>query len=249
MKELNNMIKCLIIDDEPAAIEVLEHFIKLTPGLQLHASVTDPLEGLKILDGQQIDLIFLDVHMPRLSGIDFIQAINAKYKVILTTAYSKYALDGFNLNVVDYLVKPIPFPRFLKAIQKAKDQIDAGLRKNSVDQIAVQSEFILVKGENKGKFIKIEIADIDYVEGMGNYAAICCNGKKILALINMKDIAAKLPERKFLRVHKSFIVALEKITAIDGNAIKLKNYPHTNILIGKTYKDVFFDAIRSRLIS
>lgn len=239
------MLNCLIIDDEIAAIEVLEHFIKKTPQLNLIASTDNPVEGLSIVQREAIDLVFLDVQMPELSGIDFIKAINGKCKVILTTAYSEYALEGYELDVIDYLMKPIPFSRFLKAVQKAVEMIPS---KNTVTKPADRYDFILVKTETKGKFLKIDTADIDYIEGMDNYVAIFCGGKKTVAFINLKDLEEKLPKDKFMRVHKSFIVAIDKIVSIEGNSMLLKNSVQAGILIGNAYRNAFLERMKSRLI-
>lgn len=241
------MINCLVIDDEFAAAEVLEHFIKQVPELHLVASVNNPMEGLALVRDQKIDLVFLDVHMPELSGIDFIKAINGKCKVILTTAYSEYALEGFDLDVIDYLLKPIPFSRFIKAVQKAIIVLEPA-KPVKTDAAAEQHDFILVKTETKGKFLKIDTADIDYIEGMGNYVALFCNGKKILSLLNMKDLEDKLPADRFIRVHKSFIVAIEKIVSIEGNSLVLKNNPKASILIGNSYRAGFLEKMKTRLI-
>lgn len=239
------MLNCLIIDDEIAAIEVLEHFIEKTPQLNLIASTDNPVEGLSIVQREAIDLVFLDVQMPELSGIDFIKAINGKCKVILTTAYREYALEGYELDVIDYLMKPIPFSRFLKAVQKAVEMIPA---KNIVKKPADQYDFILVKTETKGKFLKIDTADIDYIEGMDNYVAIFCGGKRTVAFINMKDLEEKLLKDKFMRVHKSFIVAIDRIVSIEGNSLLLKNNVQAGILIGNAYRPAFLEKMKSRLI-
>lgn len=242
------MINCLIVDDEQAAINILTSFIKNIPYLNLVATTTKPLEGIDIICEGAIDLVFLDIQMPDITGIEFIKAIKDKCKVILTTAYSEYALDGYELAVIDYLLKPIPFARFLNAVQKARDILDASNRIKKAVSSPTDTEFILLKGDAKGKLIKIEIKDIDYCEGMRNYVAIYWAGKKTLALINMKDLEEKLPPAQFIRVHKSFIVAISKISAIEGKAIFLKNYPKTGILIGNAYRAAFLDMMRSRLI-
>ena len=239
------MINCLIVDDEIAAIEVLEHFIEQTPQLNLIASTDNPVEGLSILQKESIDLIFLDVQMPQLSGIDFIKAVNGKCKIILTTAYREYALEGYELDVIDYLLKPVPFARFMKAVQKATEAIPA---KKIIAKPNNQHDFILVKTETKGKFLKIDTADIDYIEGMGNYVAIFCSGKKIVSFINMKDLEEKLSTDKFIRVHKSFIVAIDKIISIEGNSLLLKNNPKAEILIGNAYRTSFLEKMKTRLI-
>ncbi len=240
------MINCIIIDDEQPAINIIASYIKNIPYLHLVATTTKPMEGLSIINEQKIDLIFLDIQMPDITGLEFIKAINGKCKVILTTAYSEYALDGFELSVIDYLLKPIPFSRFLNAVQKAREVLDAQAHTNH--SLFTESNFILLKGESKGKLIKIELDEIDYFEGMRNYVAVYSNGKKILALINMKDLEEKLPAKKFIRVHKSYIVAVSRITAIEGNIVILKNYPKGDILIGNAYRSTFLDAMKSNLI-
>lgn len=239
------MINCIIIDDEIAAIEVLEHFIGQTPQLNLVGSTDNPVEGLSMVQKESIALVFLDVQMPQLSGIDFIKAVNGKCKVILTTAYKEYALEGYELDVIDYLVKPVPFARFMKAVQKATEILSA--KNNSAGATGLH-DFILVKTETKGKFLKIDTADIDYIEGMGNYVAIFCNGKKIVSFINMKDLEEKLSADKFIRVHKSFIVAIDKIIAIEGNSLLLKNNSKAEILIGNAYRPAFLEKMKTRLI-
>ncbi|MEO9022219.1 MAG: response regulator transcription factor [Ginsengibacter sp.] len=155
-------------------------------------------------------------------------------------------MEGFDLEVIDYLLKPVPLPRFLKAAQKAKDLLDNdSTPKSPYDG----NEFIMVKGDNKGKLMKIEMEEIDYIGGTGNYVTIYCGAKKILSLINMKDLEMKLPRQKFIRVHKSFIIAVSKISSIDSNLMILKNHPKAEIMIGKVYKAAVLERLKSRLIS
>ncbi len=163
------MIRCLVVDDEQHAIDILVHYIGQTSYLQLVSSTTNPVEALQTVVTQNIDLVFLDIQMPELSGIDFIKAINGKAKVILTTAYSEFAIEGFELAVVDYLLKPVRFPRFLTAVQKAVKAIS----EKTVDiEIKNEDNYIFVKTESKGKLLKINLDDIEYIEGMKNYVAI-----------------------------------------------------------------------------
>lgn len=240
------MIDCLIIDDEQPAINVIVNYIKNVPYLNLVATSTNPIEGLHIINNQKIDLVFLDIQMPEITGLEFIKNINGKSKIIIISAFAEFALDGFELEVIDYLLKPVPLTRFLKAAQKAKDLLSNDFStKSSYDG----NEFIMVKGDNKGKLIKIEIDEIDYIEGTGNYVTIFCGAKKILSLINMKDLEDKLPHQKFIRVHKSFIIAVSKIASIDGNLVILKNHPKAEIVIGKVYKPFVLERLKSRLIS
>src|ERR1700761_8686197 len=191
------MLNCLIIDDEQPAITIIEAYVQKTPFLQLAGTAIDPVQGLQLVRNQPIDLIFMDVEMHGITGLEFIKAINGKCKVIIVSAYSQFALEGFELEVIDYLLKPVSFPRFLKAAQKAYDII-----KPVVSSPAkAQSDFILLKGDTKGKLIKVEIDEIDYIEGMGNYVAIYCKGKKILSIMNLKTLEEKLPVDRFMRVH------------------------------------------------
>ncbi|MGF2413908.1 LytR/AlgR family response regulator transcription factor [Ferruginibacter sp.] len=239
------MIRCLIVDDEQHAIDIIKHYIGQTSYLELVSSTTNPVEALQTVVTQNIDLVFLDIQMPELSGIDFIKAINGKAKVILTTAYSEFAIEGFELAVVDYLLKPVRFPRFLTAVQKAVKIIS----EKTVDtEIKNEENYIFVKTESKGKLLKINLDDIEYIEGMKNYVAIYIGGKKTMVYTNLKDLVHHLPARQFLRVHKSFIIPINQITGIEGNRIVLKNVT-AEILIGESYKDDLMEIIKHRMIS
>jgi two-component system LytT family response regulator len=237
------MINCLVVDDEQHAIDILVHYVGLVPFLNLVATSTNPLEALQIVNEQKIELIFLDIQMPELTGIDFIKAIHGKTKVILTTAYSEFALESYELDVVDYLLKPVRFPRFLQAVQKvAKD-----IPESETSDTSVEDDYIFVKTESKGKLLKINLGDIDYIEGMKNYVAIFCAGKKTLVYTSMKDLEERLPHKNFIRVHKSFIIPIAKITGIEGNLLRLKNVT-AEVQIGESYKAVLMEIIRNKMI-
>lgn len=238
------MINCIIVDDEEDAIDILIHYVKQTPHLNLIASFTNPIEALQLLGEQKIDLVFLDIQMPELSGIDFIKAIQRKCKVILTTAYSEFALEGYDLYVVDYLLKPIRLPRFLAAVQKAVEQVNAG---NATQQEPSEEDYIFVKTESKGKLLKINLSDIDFIESMKNYMAIYCGGQKILVFTSMKELEERLPKNKFIRVHKSFIIPITRVTGIEGNLVRLKNVS-AEIQIGENYKAELMEIIRGKMI-
>jgi len=240
------MINCIIVDDEQHAIDILDHYVKQTPHLNLVASFTNPIEALQLLGQQKIDLAFLDIQMPELSGIDLIKAIQGKTKVILTTAYSEFALEGYELYVVDYLMKPIRLPRFLAAVQKAVEQINAGNESPSQHETA-GDDYIFVKTESKGKLLKINLADIDYIESMKNYMAIHRGGQKTLVYTSMKELEDRLPKKQFIRVHKSFIIPVSRITGIEGNLLRLKNIS-AEILIGENYKAELMEIIRGKMI-
>jgi DNA-binding LytR/AlgR family response regulator len=238
------MINCLIVDDEEHAITVLEHHIRQTPYLNLVASSTNPLAALKIVNEQKIDLVFLDIQMPDISGLDFIRATNGKCRAILTTAFSEFVSEGFDLEVIDYLLKPVSFPRFLKAAQRAL-QAFGGKKEDQTDSL--EDDYVFVKTELRGKLLKINLIDIDYIEGMKNYVAFYHNGIKTLALLNMKDIAERLPTRHFMRVNRSFIIPLRKISGVEGNIIHLKNV-QAEIVLGDTFRSAFMERMKGKLM-
>jgi len=250
------MINCIVIDDEQHAIDVLAHYIQQTGSLRMVASSDNPLQALQVLNDQKIDLIFLDIHMPQLSGIEFIKAIHRRYKVVLCTAYPNYAVEGFDLDVLDYLVKPISLPRFLRTVQKAVEFFGTPSQSDAHAPAPAESEdFILVKTEVKGKMLKINLSSITFIEGMKNYVAIhhanpsspIPHIEKTLALISMKELEDRLPAQRFMRVHKSFIVAVQKITAIEGNSIQI-NSTNTTIVLGESYRQKFMDTMKEKLI-
>lgn len=235
------MIRCLVLDDEQHAIDLLTSYIEKMPLLELVHSTTSALEALTILGQKKVDLVFSDIQMPDISGIDFTRAIAGKYQIIFTTAYSEFALEGFENDVIDFLLKPITFPRFLKSVQKASAIIAA-----TQQSLAGSAEdFMFVKTEQKGKLIKVNFADIDYVEGMKNYVGIYQKGECTMALMNMKYLEEVLPERLFIRVNNSYIVAIDRILMVEGNQIRLKDVSG-KIPIGVTYKSAFMDRINMR---
>ena len=239
------MINCIIVDDEQHAIDILVHYVNQTPFLNLTGTTTNPMEALDMMGKQKVDLVFLDIQMPELSGIDFIKAINGKAKIILTTAYSEFALESYELDVVDYLLKPIRLPRFLSAVQKAVKELDDPQEKASAS--AAEDDYIFVKTESKGKLLKINLDEIDFIEGMKNYVAIHCAGKKTLVYTSMKELEEKLSDKQFIRVHKSFIIPIAKITGIEGNLLRIKNVT-SEVMIGENYKAGLMEIIRNKII-
>ena len=239
------MIRCMIVDDEQHAVDILSHYIKQTPHLDLIMATTHPLQALETVKTQAIDLVFLDVQMPDISGMDFLKLLDPKIKVILCTAYSEFAFEGYEYDVADYLMKPVAFPRFLKAVQKTANLLAASYA--TTRQEDIEDDYIFVKSEYKGKMIKINLDDIDYIEGMKNYVAIYRGKDKILALLNMKDLEEKLPKKKFARVHKSFIIAINRVTTIEGNHVVLQNIT-ASIPLGELYKPVFMDRIKNKVM-
>ena len=240
------MITCIIVDDEQHAIDILVHYVKQTPYINLVGTTTNPLEALQIVNTQQVDLVFLDVQMPELSGIDFVKAINGKCKIILTTAYSEFALEGFDLDVVDYLLKPIRLPRFLQAVQKAINLIKDAAAQHAVLENE-EDDYLFVKTDSKGKLLKINLADIDYIEGMKNYVAIYRTGQKTLVYTSLKEMEERLPQKRFMRVHKSFIIPIGKIIGIEGNILRLQNV-QAEVLIGESYKSDLMELVKNKMI-
>lgn len=234
------MIRCLVLDDEQHAVDLLVSYIKRVPFLELAYSSTDPMEALALLNTANVDLIFSDIEMPELSGIEFTKALGGSHHVVFTTAYSSFAMDGFEHDVVDFLLKPITFTRFLKSAQKAMTLM------SSFDKTKVEEErkdYFFVKTEQKGKLIKVNFSEIDYVEGMRNYVGIYKNGELVAALMNMKDLEALLPPAQFVRVHNSYIIRISAIQMIEGNIVRLKNVTGS-IPIGITYKNAFMERIK-----
>lgn len=238
------MIHCIIVDDEQHAIDILVHYVHQTPQLHLEGSFTNPIEALKCIHERKVDLIFLDIQMPELSGIDLIKTMQGKCRVILTTAYPEYALEGYDLHVVDYLLKPIRMPRFLTAVQKAVEQV--AISKEAQPDVS-ENSYIFVKAESKGKLLKIELADIEFIEGMKNYVAIYRGGKKNLVYTSMKNMEDRLPKKQFIRVHKSFIIPISRITGIEGNMVRLKDVT-ASVIIGDNYKAELMAIIKDKII-
>jgi len=242
------MISCYIIDDEQHSVDILEKYVTQTPFLKLVGSTTQALEALRTITNEKVDLVFLDIHMPSISGIDLLKIFTNDTKIILTTAYSEYALDGFEHDVIDYLLKPITYQRFLKAAQKALNLFQSSYSKKTeaVEKKHADKHYFFVKTEHKGKQIKINFEDIDYVEGLKNYVAFHCGKDKILALMTMKELESRLPADQFTRVHNSFIIALDRIISVEGNQVILRKKDQQTIPlpIGITFKSGFFELIR-----
>lgn len=241
------MIRCLVVDDEPLALHIVEDYISKVPFLTLVKSTTNPIEALNMVQEGSVDLVFLDVQMPELTGIQFLKISNGKAKMVLTTAYPEYALEGYELDVVDYLLKPIAFDRFFKAVQKAQAILrpSAGVPA-AVEQAQPQqqpqsdfmSDFIFVKSEHKIQ--KVYLRDILFIEGLKDYISIFTPQERIITLQNMKKMEDALPERHFVRVHKSYIVSLNKIDSIERSRIWIGD---KIIPVGDTYRDDFFKIV------
>lgn len=245
-------LKCIAVDDEPLALDIIEDYISKVPFLELVKRTENAIEALQLVQAGGIDLVFLDIQMPDLTGIQFLKIATGKSNYILTTAYSQYALESYDLNVSDYLLKPIAFDRFYKAVEKVHNQV-----KNTEAVITVPApsvvapapvaaahpvqDFIFVKTEHKIQ--KIELADILYIEGLKDYISIFTKTERVITLQNMKKMEETLPPSQFIRVHKSYIISLDKIESIERSRISISG---KIIPIGDTYRDEFFRRIENK---
>lgn len=211
-------ITCIIIDDEPLARKGLREYIADVEFLQMTGEFDDPLKAMKLINEQNVQLIFLDIQMPRISGLDFFKSLQHAPPVIFTTAYPQYALDGFELNALDYLVKPVSFERFLKAVIKAREYYE--VRQENVSKNS--DDFFFIKADNK--FVKIQMDEILFIEALQNYVAIHTKSKKLVTYLTFKSIEEYLPADNFIKTHKSYIVSASKIDQIEGNGIHIGNH-------------------------
>jgi len=231
-------LKTIAIDDEPLAITLLTDYVLKTPFLELAGTFDNPLDALDFLNHQQVDLILIDIQMPDLTGIEFAKMLEPGPKIIFTTAYAQYAIEGFKLNATDYLLKPFSYEEFLKAVQKAFKQTE--LENSANTSIEANNQFLFMKSEYKIR--RINFNDILYIEGLKDYIKVFTKGdpKPIMSLNSMKAVEQKLPEEKFMRVHRSFIVNLEQIDTIERSRIVFgKEY----IPVSDQYKDKFQEFI------
>jgi DNA-binding LytR/AlgR family response regulator len=241
------MINILIVDDEQFSVDALKKYALQIPFLNVVLATTSTIEASIAVQKQQIDVVFSDIHMPELSGLELVRLIQGKSKVIFATAYSDYALEGYQNDVIDYLIKPITFEKFLRAAQKAKNLID--LEKNSLvskEEKSIHEDFIFVKTESRGKFLKIRFDDILFIEGTGNYVTIWkINKEKIIAQLTFKYLEDFLPHNLFVRVHKSYIISLRCISGFDGSSVFLGD---VTIPVGITYKEQVLNYVLEKVI-
>ena len=227
-------LKTIAIDDEPLALRLVCEYVNKTPFLELVGSFDNPLDAIDFLSTQSVDLIFVDIQMPDLTGIEFIRTLEDAPKIIFTTAYEKYAIEGFKLNAIDYLLKPFSYEEFLKAAGKARKQVE--LETNVLSSIEANSQFLFLKSEYKIR--RINFNDILYIEGLKDYIKVFISGddKPVLSLNSIKSLEQKLPEDKFMRVHRSFIVNLDRIDTIERSRIV---FGKIYVPVSDQYKDKF----------
>ncbi len=231
-------ISCIIVDDEPMAREIIENHLKRIDSIQIKGSCKNAIEAFNLLNSESIDLIFLDINMPEISGLSFAKSINKKIKIIFTTAYREYALDGFDLKAVDYLLKPISFERLYQSIHKFKNE-NLNFRQEESSEISHEySDFFFVRSDRK--MIKINFPELDYIESLADYVKIYSKDKVIVTRETISSIEAKLPKKDFLRVHRSYIVSINKIDSFTQEFIEIGNKA---IPISRSYKN----DVRQRL--
>lgn len=235
--------KCLALDDEPHALKILSAYIERTPFLEMELATSSVWDAMDLLKAKKVDLLFLDIQMDDLTGLQLLDIVGPTCPVILTTAYSEYALKGYEYQVMDYLLKPFSFDRFLRAVSQVKQTQDN--TKHSPIEPALtktqKAETIFVKGDAKHKYHQLRFDTIKFVEGLKNYVRFNCTDQKVITLQNLKDVMGELPEDRFIRVHKSYIVNLDFVQQIEGNMLRIDEQ---SIPIGGSYRAAFFDRIK-----
>ncbi len=222
------IVKCILIDDEPLAIKLLESHINEISDFQLVGSFGNPLDAIATIEKEYIDIIFIDINLPKMNGIDFIKNFNSKSQFVITTAYREFAAESYDLNVIDYLLKPIAFSRFLKATQKIKSVI----RPESSQENGVEKTSIFIKVDKK--YVKVKFDDIFYVESLKDYVKIFTKTGNYLVHKSLTSLIDELPAERFLRIHRSFVISLNEVEFIEGNSIQINK---KRIPIGRKYAD------------
>ncbi len=229
-KKNSQPIRCFLIDDEPLALDLLRAYVDKVDFLEYVGSTTDAISAFETLRDASVDLLFLDIQMPDIDGIQFMKILQNKCKVILTTAYDQYALEGYKHSVIDYLMKPISFNTFYESAVRAQAHFP--------ETSSIENDFFFVKTD--GKLVMVQSDDLLYIEGLKDYILIHLKTEKLVVLENLKDIEAKLSHKNFMRIHKSYIVRLDRINSIEGNRVFIDD---KEIPIGETYKKPFFNWV------
>ncbi len=240
-------ISCIVVEDEPLARKLLEEYIGNSPSLKLLKSFGNPLLALEFIRENEVDLVFSDIQMKEITGISMLKLMTKKPLVILTTAYSEFALEGYELDVLDYLLKPITFERFLKAVEKASQRIKEGKTKTTPAEATFssnhQTDFIFLK--DGSKLFKVKLSDILYIQGLKDYVRVITKDKQIISLQTMKSLEESLPSDRFIRIHNSNIVAFDAIEEIEKDRIKIRDQ---YLSVSDSYKKNFRDFIESRKV-
>lgn len=231
-----NKLRCIIVDDEPVARKVLREFIEQVPYLALIGQFENTAKADLFLKGNPVDLILLDIEMPKVSGLTWLKTLSDKPMVILSTAFPKYALEGYELDIIDYLLKPIAFSRFTKAVQKAREYAE-------MKEGRLNPSILFVRSEKRIE--RIDVRDILYIESLGNYVSICAGPKNLIAYLTLKGLESQLPMNDFIKIHQSYIINFNRVEAIEGNQLLMgnKSFP-----IGRNYRDKVMRLVEQRLL-
>lgn len=231
-----NKLRCIIVDDEPVARKVLREFIEQVPYLALSGQFENTAKADLFLKGNAADLILLDIEMPKVSGLTWLKTLADKPMVILSTAFPKYALEGYELDIIDYLLKPIAFSRFTKAVQKAREYAE-------IKEGRLNPSILFVRSDKRIE--RIDVRDILYIESLGNYVSICAGQKNLIAYLTLKGLESQLPMNEFIKVHQSYIINFNRVDAIEGNQLLVgnKSFP-----IGRNYRDKVMRLVEQRLL-
>lgn len=236
-------MNCVITDDEPIAQEILEDYVRMVPELALVAKCKDAMETFSVLREQQVDILFIDIQMPEISGLDFIRSLKNPPAVVFTTAFPNYAIDGFELDAVDYLLKPIPIDRFLKAVNRIFARKTNVLPKETINMRDITGNdktFFFVKSSQD--LVKVDYNEILYIEGLENYVRIHCEDKTIVSFSTMKNMEDILSTRRFLRIHRSYIINLDKVERVQNYIFKIRD---KELVVGKSYKRAISDVLKN----
>ena len=245
------MIKCIAIDDEPLALKKLVTYIKKIPYLELVAQCRSAIEAQQVIDNQEVEAMFLDINMPDLNGMDFAKSLEQDHSrgpiTVFTTAYSEYAIEGYKANAVGYLLKPYSFDEFEQAAQKVKDICE--IRQQAMTEVSTDEEDGVIYVKSDYKIVRVDISNIRYIEAMSEYLRISCEcrEKPIIVLLSMKKIEEKLPQNKFMRIHRSYIINLDKIREVKKNHVVLEG--DVSLPIGDNYKDIFMNYLNSKILT
>lgn len=232
-------LNCLLVDDEPPALRLLTNFIEKVSFLNISVALHDPIEALQIIEQGKIDVVFLDIQMPNLTGIQLAKIVKHKVKIIFTTAYPQFALESYESNAVDYLLKPFEFERFYEAVLK----LTADNKKEILSSSGIESDYLFIKTDGKNNFERVLVNDISYIEASGNYIIIYLPGKRIITHSTLKHTENYLPNDKFIKIHKSYIISLTHIERTDSQSVIINGQ---ELPIGNTYREMFFDRINQK---
>ncbi|NUM32443.1 MAG: response regulator transcription factor [Bacteroidetes bacterium] len=233
-------MKCIIVDDEPLALDVLENYIKKTPEIELATRCNNALEASEYLKSNKVDLMFIDIQMPEITGLDFVRGLSEPPLIVFCTAHPDFAVEGFELNAIDYLLKPVAYERFCKTIERVKEYLLLKLSK-TVEQSDIENDYIFIKSNQKQ--IKLSLDQILYIEAFADYIKLYTAEKRYITLQTMKNMEQKMPKDKFIRVHRSFIAGIKNITSFNSTELEING---TKIPVGKSYKDDFLAIMKGK---